>query len=261
MKKVSPAKEAFRLTKLWQDQGPNIYPLDIGSLIDGAILNSGYSGELRTRMGRFDSFEGCLSRADPNIDSWVILLNDAMTNIRRMRFTHAHELGHFMCHRFLKDHFEDNSDTLNNFEDKIETEANTFASYLLIPANVLRIEFEQAEWTTETLRAIGRRFECSLQASAIRYVRLSAKAIAFVVSRDGYVLWACRSETAPYIQSYRCGDELPPDSAAQKAFESREFPKESRILNSAWNADHESLETQYFDASGRGYQYTCIAFQ
>ena len=44
-----PMKEANRLTRLWQDHGPNTYPLDISALIDGALQNSDFSGELKTK--------------------------------------------------------------------------------------------------------------------------------------------------------------------------------------------------------------------
>ena len=124
-------KEAIRLTKFWQDHGPNTYPLDIQQLIDGALDSSGFCGELKTKTKDFDSFEGCLVRTKKT-EKWTILLNGQTENKRRLRFTYAHELGHFMCHRNLQDRFEDNSKTLNNFADGIEAEANSFASWLLM---------------------------------------------------------------------------------------------------------------------------------
>lgn len=42
-----------------------------------------------------------------------------------------------MCHRDRRDKFEDNDSSLEDFIDPIENEANTFASWLLIPANLL----------------------------------------------------------------------------------------------------------------------------
>ena len=75
-------KEANRLTRLWQDYGPNTYPLDISRLIDGALQNSDFSGELNTRVGRHDSFEGCLLKTE-NTEKWTILLNSQIENKRR----------------------------------------------------------------------------------------------------------------------------------------------------------------------------------
>ena len=253
-------KEANRLTRLWQDHGPNTYPLDISQLIDGALQNSDFSGELKTRIGRHDAFEGCLVKTE-NTEKWTILLNSQIENNRRQRFTYAHELGHFMCHRSLRDRFEDSEETLNDFRDEIEKEANAFASWLLMPANILRDEFSGISWNTDSLCEIGNRFECSLQASALRFVGLSSKPIAFVVSRDGMVIWGTKSKSAPFMSSFCFGDELPKDShafAAHPNGESCALPQGSGL---PWNEYRKAQESQYFDYSGRGYQYTCIEFE
>ena len=252
-------KEANRLTRLWQDHGPNTYPLDVSKLIDGALQNSDFGGELKTKMGSYDSFEGCLVRTK-NTNKWTILLNSEIENKRRQRFTYAHELGHFMCHRGLRDRFEDSDDTLNDFRDKIETEANVFASWLLMPANLLRDEFSRIGWNTDSLCEIGNRFECSLQASALRFVGLSSKPVAFIVSRDGMVVWGSKSKSAPYMTAFCFGDELPKASHALTAHLNGgtcALPQDSGL---AWNAFRSAKESQYFDYSGRGYQYTCIEF-
>jgi len=260
VKRTDPKKEAIRLTKLWQQFGPNTYPLDLDILVDGAILTSDFSDVLVIDRNRFDGFEGSLVRTK-GTRNWTALLNTAVQNTRRRRFTFAHELGHFMCHRELRDKFEDSEETLNDFRDKIETEANVFASWLLMPANLIRSEFGGVQWETDALREIGNRFECSLQASALRYVRLSHRPIAFVVSRDGMILWAAKSDAAPYMASYCFGDELPTGSHALSCHQSNEADVERQAVGPVWNDYRHAFESQYFDGSGRGYQYTCIDFQ
>jgi len=252
-------KEANRLTRLWQDHGPNTYPLDISKLIDGALQNSGFSGELKTEIGSYDSFEGCLVKSK-NTEKWTILLNSEIENKRRQRFTYAHELGHFMCHRALRDRFEDSHETLNDFRDKIETEANIFASWLLMPANLLRDEFGGSGWNTGSLCEIGNRFECSLQASALRFVGLSNRPVAFVVSRDGMVIWSSKSKSAPFMSAFCFGDELPKESHALAAHVNGEACTLPQASGLSWNTYRNAQESQYFDYSGRGYQYTCIEF-
>jgi hypothetical protein len=252
-------KEANRLTRLWQDHGPNTYPLDISKLIDGALQSSNFSGELKTRVDRHDSFEGCLVKTE-NTEKWTILLNSQIENKRRQRFTYAHELGHFMCHRGLRDRFEDSEETLNDFRDDIEKEANIFASWLLMPANILRDEFSGICWNTDSLCEIGNRFECSLQASALRFVGLSSKPIAFVVSRDGMVIWGTKSKSAPFMSAFCFGDDLPQDSPALAAHMNGGACTEMQDFGLSWNESRNAQESQYFDYSGRGYQYTCIEF-
>ncbi|GAK34332.1 hypothetical protein JCM17846_33210 [Iodidimonas nitroreducens] len=166
-----------------------------------------------------------------------------------------------MCHRDLRDRFEDNEESLNDFKDDIETEANLFASYLLMPVNIIRNEFSDIRWNVDTLCEVGTRFECSLQASALRIIDLSTKPIAFVVSRDGRILWARRSNSAPYMTAYLFGDELPESSHIMVAYRAgSRVPPTLECVGNAWNRFQQARESQYFETSGRGYQYTCIEF-
>lgn len=260
VKKTDPKKEAIRLTQLWQQYGPNTYPINLDELVKGTILTSGFSDTLIIDQKRFDSFEGSLVRTN-GTRKWTMLLNTNVTNGRRRRFTFAHELGHFMCHRELRSSFKDSDETLNDFRDVIETEANVFASWILMPANLIRSEFNGIQWTTDALQEIGTRFECSLQASALRYVGLSSRPIAFVVSRDGVILWSTKSEAAPFMPRYRFGDELPEGSHALNCYHARDASVERQAVGPVWNDYQHAFESQYFDVSGRGFQYTCIEFQ
>lgn len=259
-KTTDPKKEAIRLTNIWQQHGPNTYPIDVDALVNGVILSNDFPDQLVIDRQRFDSFEGSLVRTN-GTRKWTMLLNTRVSNGRRRRFTFAHELGHFMCHRELRDKFEDSEDSLNDFRDEIETEANVFASWLLMPANLLRNEFHGAAWKTETLRAIGNRFECSLQACALRFVQLCSKPVAFVVSRDGMIIWATKSKSAPYMSSYCFGDELPDGSHALASYQNGDEDTVRKAVEPVWNDTRRAFESQYFDSSGQGYQYTCIEFQ
>ena len=165
-----------------------------------------------------------------------------------------------MCHRDLSDRFDDSEDSLNDFRNNLEQEANIFAAWLLMPANLIREEFRHCKWNTETLRNLGSRFECSLQASALRYVSLNARPIAFVVSRDGMIIWSGKSESAPFMTSYKFGDELPRDSHARQAFDKGEASRSPLEIGPVWSSYNSAIESQYFDSSGQGYQYTCIEF-
>ena len=258
--KNAPIKHANNLTKFWQEFGPNTYPINIDQLIEGAIQSSGYSASLETVMKPLESIEGCLLRV-ANSDRWNILINENIRNKRRLRFTHAHELGHFMCHRDLQDRFEDSSDTLNDFRQEIEAEANTFASWLLMPANVVRNEFDRTNWNVATLRKLGNRFECSLQASGLRFTNIASQPAAFVVSRDGMVLWATKTRSAPFMNAFCFGDELPKESEARRCFNDGDRQSDHIESGFAWNDYRRSTESQYFDTTGRGYQYTCIEFE
>ena len=82
------------------------------------------------------SEEGALwSRKKGDEYIYVILYNDQVANTERVRFTLAHELGHFM----LKHAEQSDSTILNRYSlthtehDNLEKEANFFARNLLVP--------------------------------------------------------------------------------------------------------------------------------
>jgi Zn-dependent peptidase ImmA (M78 family) len=253
---ISPIAEAVRLTRLWQQHGPNFYPLEIDDLIAGMFQNGSFECELTTKRGRFETFEGCLRKVEDS-NNWVILLNDNIQNKRRQRFTHAHELGHFLCHRHLQTNFEDSPHTLNEFKDRIEFEANQFAAWLLMPANLVRSEFHSKKWNTATLQEMGYRFQSSLQSSGLRFVDLSQKPVAFVVSRDGYVVWAKSNENAPFMEVFKNGDEIPVGSSASNAgLNPAGLPIQTGKI---WSNSSGTIESSYRDPEN-DFIYTCLEF-
>jgi len=71
---------------------------------------------------------------------------------KRFRFTLAHELGHFILHKETYEGFnikssEDYSNYLNNMSEEsyrlFERQADKFASYLLVPRNILAKEIKK----------------------------------------------------------------------------------------------------------------------
>jgi Zn-dependent peptidase ImmA (M78 family) len=83
----------------------------------------------------------------------------------RQRFTIAHELGHFMLHRHLiGDGVDDDrayrSTTAGKYHNtrigpREETQANKFAANLLMPADLVKREFERTQDVAETAKLFG----------------------------------------------------------------------------------------------------------
>lgn len=86
------------------------------------------------------------------------------TSARRDRFTKAHELGHYFLHYvYLK--LSGDKQFGRGGRDRAETEANVFASALLMPRKPFEAafrEFDGDEWE------LAARFEVSPQAASIR---------------------------------------------------------------------------------------------
>ncbi|WP_030527731.1 ImmA/IrrE family metallo-endopeptidase [Phycicoccus jejuensis] len=87
-----------------------------------------------------------------------------LTSSRRDRFTIAHELGHYFLH-----YLHPGSETAASFgrgeRNPVETQANVFASSLLMPERVFR---EAWRLKDGDVHALARQFEVSPAAVAVR---------------------------------------------------------------------------------------------
>lgn len=119
----------------------------------------------------------------------------------RVRFSVAHELGHFYLPRhreyLMSGHWHGSKSGFVS-DRPAEREADNFATELLMPRG----------WFTERVRMRGRSnctigdlerladevFKTSLTSTAIRYVHLSFEPCCVVLSQDGDVLYGVRSE-------------------------------------------------------------------
>lgn len=86
------------------------------------------------------------------------------TSARRDRFTRAHELGHYFLHYIYPEHTGPMSFRRGS-RDRAETEANVFASALLMPEDEFRrvhAEFNGDSWK------LAAHFDVSPQAASVR---------------------------------------------------------------------------------------------
>ncbi len=111
---------------------------------------------------------------------------DENINLERRRFTIAHELGHYVLHRFDNDVFVDKSQLKVKFnrdeksstgEITIEREANAFAAALLMPKELLEKEIEKLSFdllgdNTNIIGVLADKFKVSEQAMTFRMMNL-----------------------------------------------------------------------------------------
>lgn len=106
-------------------------------------------------------------------DRYEITVN-AKHSETRQRFTMAHELGHFVLHRFMMGdgnaddcaYRSDGSFKNNKIGPREETEANKFAANLLMPAE--EIDRVKREHGTDNPWSLAKRFKVSEGAMKIR---------------------------------------------------------------------------------------------
>ena len=120
----------------------------------------------------------------------------------RKRFSIAHELGHLvMNHVESIQRVCSDEDMMNWYQSSQETQANFFASELILPKSLVEGRCDVAEVTFEPIIQIAKDFRSSLTAAAIKFVRLCPEKCAFVFSSKGKVQWFYKSpDWWPFIR-------------------------------------------------------------
>ena len=167
-----------------------------------------------------DGFDGLL-KANKSRSKWLILYNSATTSEGRKRFTIAHEFGHYILHRHQQDLFECSDGDIetgdNNGRD-IETEADLFASTLLMPLDDFRRQVDGQSISFDLLSHCADRYGVSLTAAALRWTEIAPRRAVLVASRDDHMLWAKSNKAAlrsgAYFATRKNTIELPHDALA-----------------------------------------------
>lgn len=198
----TPAKAANRLVRLAEAfsaaHGVARFPVEVERLALGAADIFKWSDPItEIQAANIPGFEGALF-PDGKKSSWLLLYNDGLKSPGRVRFTQAHELGHYVLHRQLKDSFEcTDSDMFEwSLDDKnIESEADVFASYLLMPLNDFRAQITSTI-DLDLLGACADRYGVSLTAAVLKWLQHTEEKAVLVISNDGFIDWASSSKPA-----------------------------------------------------------------
>ena len=227
--KKSAQKEANRLSMLLRMAlGEDRFPIDVPRLALEVSKNN--EDPIETVVGGdLPGFEGML-RAHRKRPAWHIIYNEEPRYRGRERFTVAHELGHYMLHRpkLGQADYPDGqlarscdfqclplqSNAWKVAEKLREEEADTFASYLLMPLDDYRKQVDGLEMTRGLLGHMTDRYGVSLLAAVRKWIEFTDRR-AMVVATDGFALWGRASRAAfksgVFIKS---GMEIPDGSVA-----------------------------------------------
>lgn len=206
---TTPQGWAIRLTQLisavQQAHGLPRFPIDVAAvakdfsrqvfpdapitMVEGTALSKGVEGMLLPH---------------PNgSGEWGIVYNDTIRSPGRRNFTLAHELGHYLLHRHA--HPRGLQCSSRNMADwsaergTIEAEANTFASYLLMPLDDFRAQIRGRDVDIDTMTELADRYAVSLTAAILKWLTITDKRAMIVISKDGFIDWAWSS--GPLIRS------------------------------------------------------------
>lgn len=204
---------------------PDRYRFDVGRLAMETTAKM-FPSDPITKVDENDleGFAGALIPAESR-KRWGIAFGNGQSPGRR-RFTVAHEFGHYLLHRkkYPDGIHSSEADVDGRTKLLIEREANEFASWLLMPLDDFRKQISPTDKPDfEAIGQCARRYEVSLVAAILRWLRYTDRRAIFIKSVDGYVDWAWSSEvafkTGVFIRSSRGPIQLPAGSAvAQEQF-------------------------------------------
>jgi len=222
---------AIHLTQLLNAANPpDRYRFDIGRLAPETSQTIYPSDPIaRVNEEDLDGFAGALVPSDSG-KRWGIMYRGGQSP-GRTRFTIAHEFGHYLLHRkkYPAGIHSDEAGVDGRTKFEVEREANDFASTLLMPLDDFRKQISaKAKPDFEALSRSADRYDVSLAAAVLRWLRYTERRALIVVSVDGFVKWSWSSKPALqsrcFIRTSRGPVILPPGSAVGR----NEFTAETK---------------------------------
>jgi len=204
--------EAQQLLKRYAIEDPTEIPIEVLIQAQGAMYDE-------------RPMNGAEGRIIFGAKSASITVNSLITHTEKRRFVRAHELGHLSLHRGLQPYYRCDDSAFQDWSrsGSHESEANTFASELLMPSDLFRHEAVKQPFSTAYITELSRLFQTSLTSTAIRYSRLGPEPIAIFWSQHGIIQWCCHSEgfIARYLRKRKTA--VHSDSIAYQFFQNGLF--------------------------------------
>lgn len=200
-KTISPAKSANQLNRILNvfhdTHGGDRFPVDVDKLALNAHEIFDWPDPIsKIEQADIPNFEGMLG-SNEDQSKWMIAYNNTVSSKGRIRFTKAHELGHYILHRHTQQNFMCTREDMLAWSGgtNIEAEADTFASSLLMPLDDFRAQTD-APITLDVLSHCADRYGVSLTAATLKWLSYTDQKAVLVMSNDGFMNWASSSGPA-----------------------------------------------------------------
>ena len=175
---IKPQAAAF---KIWRALG-HIHPNEV-DLEDLAM----FRGVLVTPGG----VSGASGRLIRNGNNGIIRYNQKIKQPGKVRFTIAHELGHWELHADKSQFLLCNESDMRDYgRSPMEIEANIFAAGLLMPTKHFSESANASPPSIETIKRLAGEFNTTLTSTAIRLAETSSRNIQVVWSENGFIKWS-----------------------------------------------------------------------
>lgn len=142
---------------------------------------------------------GAEGRIVMNGGNGIISINPEINNQQKINFIIAHEIGHFILHQDLLI-CSDTQKTLSEWHKKgpQETEANEFASELLMPSGIFVQKVHGQKLSLDLLEKVSSFFNVSKLAAFLKYVILGDYPVMVIYIERGVINWKRCSKDFPF---------------------------------------------------------------
>jgi hypothetical protein len=244
---TTPVAWGIQLSKLWLASGQSL-PVSVKDIALEVTRTKFADPVACVTPHGIAGIDGMLSKSQKK-NNWCISYDEHVTVPGRINFTIAHELGHYLLHRKMRDAFQCGQVQMMEYDSpesrRIESQANTFASYLLMPRNDFETQIAGCELSFDLLGHCANRYQTSLTATALRWLEFTKESAMLVVAdHDEFICWSYCSQAARGIGAYISPGKLVPPSVLEymrnNALDARE-PR--RIAPGVWHATEEAIES------------------
>lgn len=189
----------------------------------------------------------------------LIKINKNIDYIGKKRFTIAHEIGHVELHKNVQPLFLDNDSTLEYFKKgHQETEANEFASELLMPAHLFKKECYGKKFSPDLLRTLAEKFKTSLTSTAYKYFELGSHPVCLFYSFNNRVKYWKRPDNYPHFIVDRTRLTPPDDSVAYEFFTKNKRYSQQQAKQQIWKSTWFELKEWEDDRDYNFFEYCII---
>lgn len=173
-------------------------------------------------------------------------ISDGIKEAGRVRFTLAHELGHFMLHVGKSQTRACTSGDMSDYRrSPMEIEANVFAGEILMPRSHFKGLAERTGPSFEEIGLLAEKFNVSLTAAILRYIDLGPidEMTLVYIGPDRRVKWS-KGREGNWGFWVEPGMEVSKRSMAFGAFEASDSVDETSVDADAWFRKTYGLEVR-----------------
>lgn len=203
---ATPISWGIQLSKLWIECGQGL-PVSVREIaLEVTKVRFPEDPISIVQAHGVQGVDGMLSRRKSKGD-WCISYDESVSLPGRVNFTLAHEFGHYLLHRKSREIFQCTQLDIIDYDSpesrKQESEANQFASYLLMPIDDFRNQIKGRTVSLGLLGECAARYETSLTATVLKWLEFTEEAaLMVVVDADDFVCWSYPSQSARKLGVY-----------------------------------------------------------